>query len=98
VVDVKKCFACGFDYPHEGDCPAKDKKCRTCNLVGHFARAKFCKTPTNKKNNGIKAISSHEKVKEKLVQEEKAAQKELVRLTEKRFLFVNLVVHERDLQ
>ena len=53
VVDVKKCFACGFDYPHEGDCPAKDKKCRTCNFVRHFARAKLCKTPTNK-NGGKK--------------------------------------------
>ena len=22
-----KCFGCGYVFPHEGECPAKDKKC-----------------------------------------------------------------------
>ncbi len=55
----------------------------------------MCKTPTNKKNGGIKAISSHEKVREKFFQEEKAAQEELVRLREKRFPFAFYGTRER---
>ena len=39
----KKCFACNFDYPHEGTCPAKGKKCNSCGTIGHFASSKFCK-------------------------------------------------------
>ena len=36
----KKCFKCGFGYPHpEGrECPAKDKECRVCKKTGHFER------------------------------------------------------------
>lgn len=37
------CFACGYDYPHRGDCPAKGEKCRVCQEIGHFASSKFCK-------------------------------------------------------
>ena len=38
-----KCFACGQAYPHEVDCPAKDKRCNVCGELGHFAASKFCK-------------------------------------------------------
>ena len=34
----KTCFRCGGDYPHQGDCPAKDKKCRKCGRSGHFEK------------------------------------------------------------
>ena len=61
VIDGKKCYACGFDYPHDGDCPAKDKKCRTCSQVGHFAKAKLCKGSVNKKGVGVRSIESQAK-------------------------------------
>ena len=32
----KKCFKCAGDWPHNGDCPAKDYKCKICNKVGHL--------------------------------------------------------------
>ena len=34
----KTCFCCGGDYPHQGDCLAKDKKCRKCGRMGHFEK------------------------------------------------------------
>ena len=34
----KTCFHCVVDYPHQGDCPAKDKKCRKCGTIGHFEK------------------------------------------------------------
>ena len=42
-----KCFACGYVFPHEGECPAKGKKCNVCNEVGHFAVSKYCKKKVN---------------------------------------------------
>ena len=37
-VSKKSCFNCGNPYPHIGDCPAKDKICRTCGKRNHFAK------------------------------------------------------------
>ena len=35
----KTCFRCAHTkYPHQGDCPAKDKKCRKCGRIGHFEK------------------------------------------------------------
>ena len=36
--DKKKCFNCGYDYPHKGKCPAKGEICRKCNGKDHFAK------------------------------------------------------------
>ena len=38
-----KCFSCGYEYPHKGQCPAKNNKCNVCNEYGHFAVSRFCK-------------------------------------------------------
>eukprot|EP00057_Strongylocentrotus_purpuratus_P008996 XP_011663470.1 PREDICTED: uncharacterized protein K02A2.6-like [Strongylocentrotus purpuratus] len=32
-----QCGNCGYGYPHTGDCPAKGKRCNTCNKMNHFA-------------------------------------------------------------
>ena len=39
---TKKCFACGYEYPHKDECPAQKSKCRKCNAVGHFAKSRLC--------------------------------------------------------
>ena len=33
-----ECYFCGGQYPHKGQCPAKDKECRSCHKMGHFER------------------------------------------------------------
>ena len=38
-----RCFSCGYDYPHKGECPAKGRKCNVCKEIGHFSVSKFCK-------------------------------------------------------
>ena len=43
----KKCYYCGFDYPHENrPCPAKNSVCNHCGVKGHFA--KVCRSRENK--------------------------------------------------
>lgn len=39
-----ECFRCGHSghYANDDECPARDKRCEKCNLVGHFRRC--CKT------------------------------------------------------
>lgn len=39
-----ECFRCGHSghYANDEDCPARDKKCEKCHLLGHFKRC--CKT------------------------------------------------------
>ena len=37
----KVCFSCGGTFPHVGGrmkCPARGKKCLTCNKMNHFAK------------------------------------------------------------
>ena len=35
----KKCYYCGFDYPHENQpCPAENSVCNYCGVQGHFAK------------------------------------------------------------
>lgn len=43
---VKKCFNCNGEYPHEGQCPAKHRKCHKCNRFGHYAMC--CKSGDQK--------------------------------------------------
>ena len=42
-VKEKKCYFCGYDWPHGGVCPAKMNTCCKCNKKGHFEAV--CKTP-----------------------------------------------------
>lgn len=37
----RKCYACGGEFPHKGDCPAKTRMCYKCKKEGHFG--KVCK-------------------------------------------------------
>ena len=41
----KKCFCCGGAYPHDSECPAKDKVCNKCKKIGHYG--KCCKGNKN---------------------------------------------------
>lgn len=38
--DNKQCFRCGGQWPHNGTCPARNRKCVRCQRYGHFAD--FC--------------------------------------------------------
>ena len=59
--DERKCYYCGFKYPHEGrPCPAKSSTCNYCGIKGHFA--KVCKSkgrPFNK-NDQDRTQQQHE--------------------------------------
>ena len=35
---IKSCFNCGGEYPHKNTCPAKNKRCKNCGKMNHFAR------------------------------------------------------------
>lgn len=39
---TKLCYSCGGSYPHEGDCPAKSRRCHNCEKYGHYS--KMCKS------------------------------------------------------
>ena len=49
----KVCFSCGGTFPHAGGrmkCPARRKKCLTCNKMNHFAK---CCRMKGKENKGV---------------------------------------------
>ena len=49
----KVCFSCGGTFPHAGGrmkCPARGKKCLTCNKMNHFAK---CCRMKGKENKGV---------------------------------------------
>ena len=49
----KMCFSCGGTFPHAGGrmkCPARAKKCLTCNKMNHFAK---CCRMKGKENEGV---------------------------------------------
>jgi hypothetical protein len=48
----KKCYGCGYEYPHEKECPAKGKKCNSCKQIVHFERC--CKDKS--RQSGVKAV------------------------------------------
>ena len=37
-----QCGLCGGSYPHKGQCPAKGRRCPTCDKLNHFA--KMCRS------------------------------------------------------
>ena len=58
----KKCYYCGFDYPHEKrPCPAKNSVRNYCGIQGHFANV--CRSRVNKEQgkDGKKGFSSPDK-------------------------------------
>ena len=49
----RKCYYCGFDYPHKNNnCPAQGKECSLCHKMNHFA--KVCKSTQNPNQNQTK--------------------------------------------
>ena len=49
----KVCFSCGGTFPHAGGrmkCPARGKKCLTCNKMNHFAK---CCRMKGKEDKGV---------------------------------------------
>ena len=45
----KTCFSCGYPYPHQNRCPAKNTSCNQCHRVSHFARC--CRTKSKQRAN-----------------------------------------------
>ena len=35
---TRRCYRCGLKFPHDVECPAKNKKCHKCGEVGHFEK------------------------------------------------------------
>ena len=60
----KKCYTCGGDYPHKGECPAKGKQCGSCGKQGHFAVV--CKSKGDKIDRRNKGGRSHRKHKPRI--------------------------------
>jgi hypothetical protein len=55
---AKRCFSCNRAWPHEGECPAKNRKCNTCGTMGHFSAC--CKQIKDKQvNKPIRALTDH---------------------------------------
>lgn len=51
-VNLEKCFKCGHEhYSNTSVCLARNKKCKKCGEIGHFA--KFCAKIKIKKENNI---------------------------------------------
>ena len=53
----KVCFSCGGTFPHAGGrmkCPARGKKCLTCNKMNHFA--KCCRMKGKEDKGVLKAV------------------------------------------
>ncbi|XP_060082488.1 uncharacterized protein LOC132561807 [Ylistrum balloti] len=48
-----KCYRCGGSYPHQGQCPAKGKKCNFCQKMNNFG--KVCKS---KKKGSINRVET----------------------------------------
>ena len=38
VTPSRQCRNCGGQFPHQSECPAKGKECRSCGKMNHFAR------------------------------------------------------------
>ena len=53
---TKRCFACNGLWPHVGSCPAKDRKCNACGVVGHYVAC--CKQSSGKQ---IRALTEIER-------------------------------------
>ena len=41
----RACYWCSGPFPHEGDCPAKGKRCTACGRQNHFARVCHSASP-----------------------------------------------------
>ena len=58
----KKCYYCGFDYPHEKrPCPTKNSVCNYCGIQGHFANVCRSRVSKEQGKDGKKGFSSPDK-------------------------------------
>ena len=58
----KKCYYCGFDYPHENrPCPAKNSVCNFCGVKGHFAKVRRSRENKEQQKDQKKGFSSPDK-------------------------------------
>ena len=44
-----QCGLCGGSYPHKGQCPAKGRRCLTCDKLNHFAKMCRSRSVSNEK-------------------------------------------------
>lgn len=44
-----QCGLCGGSYPHKGQCPAKGRRCLTCDKLNHFAKMCRSRAVSNEK-------------------------------------------------
>ena len=58
TVRKRKCFKCGYSWPHLAACPAKGKTCNKCKGYNHFARC--CKSKPSTKEFGEKPTKETE--------------------------------------
>ena len=52
---ARKCFQCGYDWPHDGDCPAKGKECHRCGKINHFSSC--CEKTTRRRPETVSSTS-----------------------------------------
>ena len=62
----KKCFKCGYSWPHPAACPAKGKTCNKCQGYNHFARC--CKSKLSTNESSEKPVKESENKPQKPVQ------------------------------
>ena len=62
----KKCFKCGYSWPHPAACSAKGKTCNKCQGYNHFARC--CKSKLSTNESGEKPVKESENKPQKPVQ------------------------------
>ena len=58
MVGKRKCFKCGYSWPHLAACPAKGKPCNKCKGYNQFARC--CKSKLSTKDCGKKPTKETE--------------------------------------
>ena len=66
TVGKRKCFKCGYSWPHLAECPAKGKTCNKCKGYNHFARC--CKSKLSTKEVGKKPTKETEDKSQNSVQ------------------------------
>ncbi|XP_069129130.1 uncharacterized protein [Argopecten irradians] len=53
-----ECYRCGGSYPHQGQCPAKGKKCNNCQKLNHFS--KMCRSKKKELVHKVEKGANHQ--------------------------------------